>query len=82
MIFCAISRLMAMRASLTLTMMLPPVAAITVTDKKELKEKLKEALFLENIRKKAIDNAKVLANRNHNCEQVAREIEEIIGKGC
>ena len=53
-------------------------AAIAVTDKKELKGKLKDALFSGEIRKKTAENAKALAELNHSNQQVAKRIEEII----
>ena len=56
-------------------------AAITVTNKKELKEMLVKVLFGNELRSKTIENAKMLAKKNHSHENVAKRIKEIIISG-
>lgn len=56
-------------------------AAITVVDKNALQEKLKEALSNKELRGKTIENAKALAEKNHNSDMVSQKIEEIILSG-
>ena len=53
-------------------------AAITVTDKKHLKEKLKKALDSVEFRGSAVENAKNLAKKNHSGEIVFKKIESVI----
>ncbi|MBQ6980261.1 MAG: hypothetical protein IJQ07_06420 [Clostridia bacterium] len=53
-------------------------AAITATDKTDLKERLESALFSEELRERTIENAKALAEKNHNADMVSQKIEEII----
>lgn len=53
-------------------------AAITVVDKSDLQEKLKEALSNNALREKTIENAKVLAEKNHNADMVSQKIQSII----
>lgn len=55
-------------------------AAITVTNKKELRKTLKNALSDGGLRTKTIENALNLADKNHSHEWVANEIENIIKK--
>ena len=53
-------------------------AAITATDKGELKDMLKEALYNAELREKTVLNAKALAEKNHNAEAVSEKIRQII----
>lgn len=53
-------------------------AAITATDKTDLKERLESALFSEELRERTIENAKALAEKNHNADMVSDKIKNII----
>lgn len=53
-------------------------AAITVIDTSDLQEKLKEAISDNTLREKTIDNAKALAEKNHNADMVSQKIQSIV----
>lgn len=55
-------------------------AAITVMDKNQLKNGLRDALYNNELRNKTIENAEMLADKNHNTDIVSQTVKTIILK--
>lgn len=55
-------------------------AAITVMDKNQLKNGLRDALYNSELRNKTIENAEMLAEKNHNADKVSQRIKAIVFK--